>query len=824
MKPRRGPNEGASAYAARIVAGQEAHADLKAKFDALPEPLQSIYREVRDFYREMADAEERAVLENVRVAMSVNLQRAQRAYDDEMQRIRDDGLEGAEYDEAVDAAKRRLATVKRTAGWGASARISALRSVFESNRIEGPYFPLGRFGNYFVTVRDADGKVVSFSKFESEREQQAFAAEQKKTGARVQMGVMTDAAGKMKEMIDPTFVADIEKLVGDAGKDDALMDAIWQRYLETMPDLSIRKSRLHRKGTEGFARDAFRVFGVKAFHGAHQIARLRFGMKMTNELEKAEVDADKTDDPNRAKLVVNEILRRHEFTMNPKSSAWSAWASSAAFVYYLGATPAAAMVNLSQTTIVGVPVMLARFKEANVTGVTRELLRGLRDFASGKGHAADSKRLTHDEKRALAEAYRRGVIDKSQSHDLAGIAEAGAEYSDLRARLMKPIAFMFHHTERMNREITFLAAYRLGRAEGQSHEAAVETAGRVTWDTHFNYESDARPRLLQQDWLRVAFTFRNFQINMLYRLFRDMHQMVRGRTAEERKEARTQLIGITASMMLHAGITGTWGYALMTALLGLFDDDGADGVEEEIKQGLIGLFGPEIAGLFLKGVPGHLTGIDLTSRLGMPELWFRAPDRQMEGDDLYAYWVEQVIGPVPAIGASIFTGIGLAADGNVYRGVETAVPKFVRDAMKGFRYMTEGVTTRKGDTILEDVSPAQAITQALGFSPAKVSERYEINNRRMNAQKRIEDDRREILNEITKALRAGERPSREAFDQVAEFNRAHPQFAITGDTIRRSLRSRIKAGQDIAEGGGIRLNDKLEREIMARFGATSLYG
>nr|RDS95200.1 PLxRFG domain-containing protein [Cereibacter sphaeroides f. sp. denitrificans] len=824
VKPRRGPNEGASAYAARIVAGQEAHADLKAKFDALPEPLQSIYREVRDFYREMADAEERAVLENVRVAMSVNLQRAQRAYDDEMQRIRDDGLEGAEYDEAVDAAKRRLATVKRTAGWGASARISALRSVFESNRIEGPYFPLGRFGNYFVTVRDADGKVVSFSKFESEREQQAFAAEQKKTGARVQMGVMTDAAGKMKEMIDPTFVADIEKLVGDAGKDDALMDAIWQRYLETMPDLSIRKSRLHRKGTEGFARDAFRVFGVKAFHGAHQIARLRFGMKMTNELEKAEVDADKTDDPNRAKLVVNEILRRHEFTMNPKSSAWSAWASSAAFVYYLGATPAAAMVNLSQTTIVGVPVMLARFKEANVTGVTRELLRGLRDFASGKGHAADSKRLTHDEKRALAEAYRRGVIDKSQSHDLAGIAEAGAEYSDLRARLMKPIAFMFHHTERMNREITFLAAYRLGRAEGQSHEAAVETAGRVTWDTHFNYESDARPRLLQQDWLRVAFTFRNFQINMLYRLFRDMHQMVRGRTAEERKEARTQLIGITASMMLHAGITGTWGYALMTALLGLFDDDGADGVEEEIKQGLIGLFGPEIAGLFLKGVPGHLTGIDLTSRLGMPELWFRAPDRQMEGDDLYAYWVEQVIGPVPAIGASIFTGIGLAADGNVYRGVETAVPKFVRDAMKGFRYMTEGVTTRKGDTILEDVSPAQAITQALGFSPAKVSERYEINNRRMNAQKRIEDDRREILNEITKALRAGERPSREAFDQVAEFNRAHPQFAITGDTIRRSLRSRIKAGQDIAEGGGIRLNDKLEREIMARFGATSLYG
>lgn len=371
--------------------------------------------------------------------------------------------------------------------------------------------------------------------------------------------------------------------------------------------------------------------------------------------------------------------------------------------------------------------------------------------------------------------------------------------------------------------MTFLAAYRLGRAEGLSHDAAIDKADRVTWDTHFNYEADARPRLLQQDWLRVALTFRNFQINMLYRLFRDTHQAMHGRTAEERREARIQLGGITMSMMFHAGITGTWGYALTVALLGMFAPGGGDEIEEELKEGIISIFGPQIGGALIKGVPGQVTGLDLTSRLGMAELWFRSPDRQMEGKDAYAYWVEQLIGPVPAIGANVFTGIGLAADGNLYRGVETAVPKSVRDLMKAYRYMAEGVTTRKGDPVLESVSPVQAFSQAMGFSPAQVAERYEINNRRMNAQKRIEDDRSEILNEITKAAREGRPPPPKVMRQVQEFNRAYPSFAITGETVRRSLRARIKATSDIKEGGGIRLNDKIEREIVAKFGATTLY-
>ncbi len=129
--------------------------------------------------------------------------------------------------------------------------------------------------------------------------------------------------------------------------------------METLPDMSIRKSRIHRKGTPGFTSDAFRAFGHHLFHGSHQLARLKWSMQMQEALAIAETQSQRAPDPVRAGLVWAEMKRRHEFTMNPKGAWWSQAISSSAFVYYLGMTPAAAIVNLTQTAVMGVPVLAA---------------------------------------------------------------------------------------------------------------------------------------------------------------------------------------------------------------------------------------------------------------------------------------------------------------------------------------------------------------------------------------------------------------------------------------------------------------------------------
>ena len=45
----------------------------------------------------------------------------------------------------------------------------------------------------------------------------------------------------------------------------------------------------------------------------------------------------------------------------------------------------------------------------------------------------------------------------------------------------------------------------------------------------------------------------------------------------------------------------------------------------------------------------------------------------------------------------------MIGEGNVYRGIETIMPKFAKDLMRSARYMSEGARTLNGDPIMEDI-------------------------------------------------------------------------------------------------------------------------
>ena len=809
-------------WAVAVVKSVETHraayAGLSDEFATLPPDFKALFGKVAANYSKMGDDFEKAVFENMRNAQRIALKRAERMHRKELQRIEDEGLEGKERDEAIEEADKALDRIRQRSGWGMNARIAHLRKSFESNKLKGPYFPLARFGKFFVTVRDSKGKVVSFSRFEKSRDQKRFAAEAEKDHpGKVQVGIIGDGKA-LRDQVDPAFVADVQSLLGDAGADGALMDAVWQRWLETLPDQSIRTSRIHRKGTAGYSGDAYRAFGHHMFHGAHQLARLQYGLALEEALNDAEEEAAKADDPVRAGFVVDEMRKRHEFTMNPVGGPVAAKMGGLAFVWYLAATPGAAIANLTQTSVVGIPVMAAKFRQMGVMGVSRALGKALKDFTAARGDMEHSDRLNAREKLALLEAVRRGTIDRTQAHDLAGVAETGIEYSGARERVMKKLSFFFHHAERLNREITFLAAYRLAIASGEDHGRAIETAADMTWKVHFDYQATSRPRIMQNDLMKVLTTFRQFTVNMLWRLFRDAHQSFKGASAEDRAEARAQLIGITLSMMAHAGIRGTWGFGILMTLLGLFFPGGADDAEEWLQDALL-MEGDDLGtatwnyamGAAMNGAPGQVFGLDLKERIGMPNLWFRSPSKDLEGEDLYNFWVSEIGGPVLAVGESWFRGVSMLAEGNLWRGTETLLPKAARDLMKAARYSTEGVKTLNGDDILENVNPYQALVQAAGFTPAKIAERYEINNRLVNEEKRIMAERKAVHRAATDAILAGEAMPQSVMDQIREFNAKYPEYPITTKTIKQSLSSR----QNMAERKefGVALNEKLDARI-----------
>ena len=739
------------------------HAKLRAEFFKLPKPFQAMFSKVAGEYSKIADDFEAAVVQNIDNAMRIGLKRAKRNHAKEKQRIADEGLAGEEFEDATKANDHRLSQAEKRNGWAKKAKIAQLRASFESNRINGVYFPLSRFGDFFVTLRDESGAVVSFSRFEKAGAQKSYIREsEKREGITVSHGVLSDTS--LRGQVDPSFVADIQEMLGEFNADHYLMDAVWQKWLETLPDHSIRTSRIHRKNRKGFAKDAYRAFASHMFHGAHQLARLKYGMDMEEALADAHEEASKASNPERSTLIVNEMDKRHEFAMNPKGGAAATTISSIAFVWYLGATPAAAMVNLSQTAILGIPLFGAHYRKSGLSGSATELGRAAKDFAKGKADATKSGSISTLEALAIKEAYRRGTVDKSQAHELASVAESGVEYNGTRENVMRKISFMFHHAERANREITFLAGYRLARKEGMDHEIAIEDASNMTWKVHFDYQNTSRPRIMQNDTAKVLLIFRQFTINMIWRLVRDTHQSLRGSTKADRIEARRQVIGITMMMFHSAGIRGVWGYGLLTMIMGMIGLGGEDDDEVDawLQDALIveGQGGGAAAwnymmGMVLNGIPGHVTGISLSERIGMPDLWFRGPYRDMEGYDLANHWIKELLGPAASLFASPFVAAANLKDGNPVRALESIAPKFARDISRSIRYTAEGVTTRNGDPILEDVSPYQAFVQAVGFTPAQVAERYKVNSLMKNREQRIIRARSKIQKAAREAIIAG---------------------------------------------------------------------
>ncbi|MFN4169895.1 MAG: PLxRFG domain-containing protein, partial [Pannonibacter phragmitetus] len=621
------------------MSDQPGYAALRKRFLDMPQAGRDLFTEVRDFYAQQADELDRLLLENIRKAQAMAEAHAREQHEQDIERIRKSGKTDPELRDAIESANAKYEATRIKSVWANKARLTRMRKSFESNRVPAPYFPLARWGGYFVSVKNAAGDVISFSRRERKVEADRLARDMRAAypGADVETGVMSKGNGP-RDYMDPTMIAEIEQMLGTTSVDEAVKDALWQRYLQTLPDMSVRKRFIHRKGTAGFGADALRGFANAAFHGAHQLARVKYSLDLTNDLTTVTKQARQADDPVRGMFLANEMADRHKFIMNPTGAKWTQIVNSASFIWMLGLTPAAALINTTQTAMMGIPILGASL--GGMTKATAAIARASKDFAAGKGSVAKSS-LTADERAAMEQAYQSGLIDRTQAHDLAGLSEGGLRYHPLWTKAMAGISWLYHNAEVFNREVTYLAGYRMARDKGQSHEQAVSTSHDLTWKTHFDYSAASRPRYLQNDAARALLVFQSHTLNMSYRVFRDFHQMFKGESAETRAIARKQLAGIMGMFALFGGVTGMFGFSYMLALAGLVfgDEDDPLDFETQFRADVQELLGPELGGLVLNGVPGHLTGVDLTSRVGMPYLFIRPQDREREGRDWFNSFV-----------------------------------------------------------------------------------------------------------------------------------------------------------------------------------------
>ena len=681
----------------------------------------------------------------------------------------------------------------------------SVRLQFESARVQAPYFPLARFGDYWATSFDSNEDVVEMSMFETQGAQKAWISEQEEEGLNVKHGFKT-RSGDMIKGVDSEFVMNIELMVDKADNKDELKDSIYQLYLQMLPDLSMRKSFIHRKATRGFAKDALRSFSHQMFHGSYQLARMKHTPMMEVALNNAEEQVSKSQNPNRAAQIFNEIQERHDWAMNPKGAQWANNVSSFGFTMFLGLSPAAALVNTTQTALVALPILGSKFGWDNSS---KELLRAAKDYFAG-GFDIE-KSLSGNELKAYLRFVKEGLIDKTLAHDLAGIAEQGGEYSNKTHRVMKVVSSMFHQAEKFNREVTSVAAYRLASKAGKSHIAAMDIAEELTWDSHFDYSSGNKAKFMQNDTAKVIFMFKQFSLNMSFLLLRNSYQSLKGESSAVKSEARKTLIGVLGMHFLFAGAMGL--PVLLPMLFAIanliFDDEDEPwDAETEFRKFLADYLGKTAGRVLANGPANELSGIDIASRVSLDGLWVRSSWRDLEGREVAAYWAGQLLGPMFGTAGNVAAGIDMMSEGKIQRGVETMMPTFAKNVMKSVRYYSEGVNNFRGDQLIDDVGGGEVFWQSMGFAPARVGDQYDKNRYVKNKERRILDRKSLLLNKLSLAINQGDDDLKsDTMDSIRRFNSKNPRVVITMDSIVRSLKMRkLYSAKSIS---GINLSDKL---------------
>lgn len=750
--------------------------------------------------------------------------------------------------------KARNAYSKHYAKVREAVRERILRSALSSERkadllkkiegsfgqIKGVYFPLARFGKYVVVARNQNGDVESISRAETENEANSLREQLIQKHPQLEIGpvIRDQEYNALRDKVGRGFMSDLFDEVGnlglDAKKQAEFEDTLGQLYLSSMPDLSWAKHGMHRKGTAGFSQNARRAFAQNMSSGAGYLAKLRYGDQLVAQLDemeeyaKAQIKKDPGYKQPLASAVIDEMNARHENLMNAKGNAISSLLTSMGFVYFLGLSPAAAMVNIMQTPLVAYPIMGAKFG-FDKAGIA--LIKASADYAKGVefnmpdftnldsfrrsiGDSIDpdiAKILKDHEKQAYDKAISAGVIDVTQAHDLAGIAQGEDSGIMWKTRpIMRAASLMFHHAERFNREVTFIAAYRLSKESGMADNDAYKQAVKMTYDGHFDYSASNRARFMQGNVAKVVFLFKQFGQNMIYTIARQSYIALIGKnhTKEERIQAAR---AISAMLVTHALAAGVLGLPMVTTILAIAsglvgmagggDDDPWD-AEVALRNGLADMTSPTFSNLVMKGI-SRGTPADISGRVGLDSMFLAKIQDGLEGQKLYEQLIIGNLGATVGMGANIAKGIQELAQGNYARALEEMLPTFAKNPFKAYRYATEGVQDKTGVDILDGhpVSGAGIFSQTIGFSPSQVRTAYEGKSAIYQQQQALQKRKSKLTANWVRAKRNDDQEGMDsAWKDIQEFNGVNPKLRINRINLMQSYHQNAKRIRDAENG------------------------
>jgi len=764
--------------------------------------------------------------------------------------------------------------------------IAELKKMYEDGKKMYPYFPLMRYGQYWLRV--GKGKNREFYMFESETDRDAFAQsrakELKGTVDDLMESQEMDAgnnladarkndkqpSGMLKKIFEAIEAGAVEQSITDDQGNlvttgmskidkEKLMDEIYQMYLQTLPDRNFRRQFMHRQGTTGFTGDIARNFAVTGTNMANQLARIKYGPKIMAQIDRAN-DSLKGN-PQKARLgeFVTEMRMRAETQVRPEPEdsglyRASAFVNQTAYLWLMTSVKTA-VAQLTAIPIFVGPVLTSNhgFNPVKVaaslgkslaifssTGITRTAADGTSTFEFPSMLNNQLVKLTGDEKLAAQYMIDRGLSDTTLAYDLGNRRSTPTQatrgvVSQVWRFTSNTMTALFHHTERMVREVTFMSSYRLYRDEinpdtkkKYTHAEALPLAEAETYQALGNYHASERPRGLlataersvvinaHSPGGRALLQFKMFPAFVTTFFIRNANRMIRGLDAKDRAKAATQFFGTITMSAVFAGYVGIPGASMamgviqagINAYRKLMDEDEEDPLDgRDLEFWFRNKWLPEtfgnvkvgdhtLAEILDRGALTAMTGYDITGSLSLNNMWFPEVKESATATAAMQEYFMSLAGP----GASLYLkqipqAIDYFNKGDIPRGIEQLMPAFVRGAFTAERYKKEGAVTSSGAAIrhADDFTEGQLWAQRFGFATEGLVARREAIFHLQGEILKVKRERSALLDRLELELDKGDDEDVEkVLTKMAKFNASNPYDAIEYKNIKASLKKQIE--------------------------------
>jgi hypothetical protein len=400
-------------------------------------------------------------------------------------------------------------------GEPAATTIKNMRE-FRANRLQGPYFHLGRYGDYFVqfdiaknpeaqqAVRQAMKDTGLRSEaFVSEDADHVFFRFETQSALNAQVKVLSGleraghidnfANGKVQEnlsKLDFTNVGFMQKVLVHIDSNVAIdpefreqhKELVRRTMVEMLPEMSGSKALARRKGTPGYSLDMRRGFVKRSRANMFFVAQNTAQPEVMDALktfrsELTLLERDTAAD-TREKIAASEmfdhIKKRHNNALKPLSTPVLDYVSSLGFSMFLASNIPYIIANFAQPFQTTLPVLGGKFGFTKASTAMFNSYKAvstiLKDTAQqgwveGEGwrgvldaHIVVNRAgLTPAQTRAMTILVDSGVVEFTQAHGLARV-EQGAD-ANTTGTVVKVAGMMSHYSEAANRMVTGLAAF-----------------------------------------------------------------------------------------------------------------------------------------------------------------------------------------------------------------------------------------------------------------------------------------------------------------------------------------------------------------------------